>query len=33
LNPGKMIAWEDPDYDWKSDKVYLFPGLQAAAAE
>ncbi|MGH6923150.1 MAG: FAD-binding oxidoreductase [Propylenella sp.] len=31
LNPGKMIAWEDPDYDWKSDKVYLFPGLQAAA--
>jgi FAD/FMN-containing dehydrogenase len=31
LNPGKMIAWEDPDYDWRSDKVYLFPGLQAAA--
>jgi FAD/FMN-containing dehydrogenase len=30
LNPGKMIAWENPDYDWKSDKVYLFPGLQAA---
>ena len=26
LNPGKMIAWENPDYDWKSDKVYLFPG-------
>ena len=33
LNPGKMIAWENPDYDWKSDKVYLFPGLQAVAAE
>jgi FAD/FMN-containing dehydrogenase len=32
LNPGKMIAWENPDYDWKSDKVYLFPGLQQAAA-
>jgi FAD/FMN-containing dehydrogenase len=31
LNPGKMIAWENPDYDWKSDKVYLFPGMQAAA--
>ena len=31
LNPGKMIAWDNPDYDWKSDKVYLFPGLQAAA--
>jgi FAD/FMN-containing dehydrogenase len=31
LNPGKMIAWENPDYDWRSDKVYLFPGLQAAA--
>ena len=28
LNPGKMIAWENPDYDWKSDKVYLFPGLR-----
>ena len=31
LNPGKMIAWDNPDYDWKSDKVYLFPGLQAVA--
>ncbi|HZP19411.1 MAG TPA: FAD-binding oxidoreductase [Bauldia sp.] len=30
LNPGKMIAWENPDYDWRSDKVYLFPGMQAA---
>jgi len=30
LNPGKMIAWENPDFDLKSDKVYLFPGLQAA---
>jgi FAD/FMN-containing dehydrogenase len=32
LNPGKMIAWENPDYDWRSDKTYLFPGLQAASA-
>ena len=30
LNPGKMIAWDDPNFDLGSDKVYLFPGLQAA---
>lgn len=30
LNPGKMIAWENPDFDLAADKVYLFPGLQAA---
>jgi FAD/FMN-containing dehydrogenase len=30
LNPGKMIAWDDPDFDLASDKVYLFPGLQQA---
>ena len=29
LNPGKMIAWENPDFDLKSSKLYLFPGLQA----
>jgi FAD/FMN-containing dehydrogenase len=33
LNPGKMIAWENPDFDLKSDQVYLFPGLQQTAAE
>jgi FAD/FMN-containing dehydrogenase len=33
LNPGKMIAWENPDFDLNSDKVYLFPGLQQTAAE
>jgi FAD/FMN-containing dehydrogenase len=27
LNPGKMIAWEDPDYDYRSGKTYLFPAL------
>jgi hypothetical protein len=32
LNPGKMVAWENPDYDWKNDKVYLFPGLQQATS-
>jgi FAD/FMN-containing dehydrogenase len=24
LNPGKMIAWDDPDFDFKSDRKYLF---------
>jgi len=28
LNPGKMIAWDNPGFDFKSDQVYLFPGLQ-----
>lgn len=27
LNPGKMIAWDDPDYDFDSGKFYLFPGM------
>ena len=27
LNPGKMIAWENPDYDYRSGKVFLFKGL------
>lgn len=30
LNPGKMIAWEDPDYDYSSQKTFLFRGLEAA---
>ncbi|MFH1796798.1 MAG: FAD-binding oxidoreductase [Pseudomonadota bacterium] len=30
LNPGKMIAWENPDYDYKSGKLFLFKGLQQA---
>lgn len=28
LNPGKMIAWENPDFDFKSGKTYLYPGLE-----
>jgi FAD/FMN-containing dehydrogenase len=28
LNPGKMIAWEDPDFDFASQRTYLFPGLE-----
>ena len=27
LNPGKMIAWENPDFDFNDGKTYLFPGL------
>lgn len=27
LNPGKMIAWEDPSYDHRSGKTFLFRGL------
>ncbi len=28
LNPGKMIAWEDPDYDFRAGKTFLFKGGQ-----
>lgn len=28
LNPGKMIAWDDPDFDFK--EMYAYPKLQAA---
>ncbi|MBZ9807784.1 FAD-binding oxidoreductase [Mesorhizobium sp. BR1-1-9] len=28
LNPGKMIAWENPDYDYCSGRTFLFKGLQ-----
>ncbi len=29
LNPGKMIAWDTPDFDFKAGKNYLFQGLAA----
>jgi FAD/FMN-containing dehydrogenase len=29
LNPGKMIAWEDPSYDYKAGGTFLFKGLAA----
>ena len=32
LNPGKMIAWEDPDFDFSASKNFLFPGLEARAS-
>ncbi|MHA3980443.1 FAD-binding oxidoreductase [Halovulum sp. GXIMD14794] len=28
LNPGKMIAWDDPN--WAYDKMYAYPGMTAA---
>jgi hypothetical protein len=28
LNPGKMIAWDNPDYDFNAPGYYLFPGLK-----
>ena len=32
LNPGKMIAWDNPEFDFKAGKNYLFPGLEAMGA-
>ncbi len=32
LNPGKMIAWADPDFDFATGKMFLFPSLAAASA-
>jgi FAD/FMN-containing dehydrogenase len=31
LNPGKMIAFEDPSFDFSAGKNFLFPGLEARA--
>ncbi|MGA8587642.1 MAG: FAD-binding oxidoreductase [Roseiarcus sp.] len=31
LNPGKMIAWENPEFDFATGKNFLFPGLEARA--
>jgi len=28
LNPGKMIAWDDPDFDLNDGRAWLFQGLQ-----
>ena len=28
LNPGKMIAWDDPEYDYTKNRTYLFRGMQ-----
>ncbi|MDQ0348594.1 FAD-binding oxidoreductase [Ancylobacter vacuolatus] len=29
LNPGKMIAWENPAFDFTTGRTYLFPGLES----
>jgi FAD/FMN-containing dehydrogenase len=31
LNPGKMIAWENPEFDFSAGRSFLFPGLEARA--
>jgi hypothetical protein len=28
LNPGKMIAWEDPAYEYDPRSTYAYPGIQ-----
>jgi FAD/FMN-containing dehydrogenase len=32
LNPGKMIAWDDPDFDFDSGRQWLFEGLHQLGA-
>lgn len=32
LNPGKMIAFENPDYDFAARAGYRFPGMRRAAS-
>ncbi len=32
LNPGKMIAWDDPDFDFESGRTWLFTGLYTLGA-
>ena len=31
LNPGKMIAWEDPGYNYPAGRTFLFKGLARVA--
>ncbi|MEM8597404.1 MAG: FAD-binding protein, partial [Pseudomonadota bacterium] len=30
LNPGKMIAWDDPDWDFDQERFYTYPGLKSS---
>ena len=32
LNPGKMIAWDDPNFDLDSGRAWLFEGLKTLGA-
>lgn len=33
LNPGKMIAWENPAFDFATGRTYLFRGLEGRGTE
>jgi hypothetical protein len=32
LNPGKMIAWDDPNFDFDAGRAWLFEGLKTVSA-
>ncbi|GLK70698.1 hypothetical protein GCM10017643_08130 [Ancylobacter dichloromethanicus] len=32
LDPGKMIAWDHPDFDFPAGRTYLFAGLESRTA-
>jgi FAD/FMN-containing dehydrogenase len=32
LNPGKMVAWDDPDFDFDAGRAWLFDGLNPVSA-
>ncbi|WP_395821053.1 FAD-binding oxidoreductase [Devosia sp.] len=32
LNPGKMVAWENPDFDFNAGRAWLFDGLNPVRA-
>lgn len=32
LNPGKMVAWEDPNFDFNAGRAWLFDGLNPVRA-
>lgn len=32
LNPGKMIAWDDPNFDFNAGRAWLFDGLNPVSA-
>ena len=31
LNPARMVAWEDPAFDFTAGKNFLFPGREVRA--
>lgn len=32
LNPGKMVAWENPEFDFESGRTWIFDGLKTVSA-